>query len=88
MDYHTFKNHIDNGDVLYVRGDGTGNLLTLGKGGSDKLVVDDDGTIEARVRSYLTLGFDHRLIDGQEAVRFLVAIKGMIEDPARILLEL
>ena len=31
------------GDVLYVRGDGTGNLLTLDKGGSDKLVVDDDG---------------------------------------------
>ena len=31
------------GDVLYVRGDGTGNLLTLDKGGSVKLVVDDDG---------------------------------------------
>ena len=37
---------------------------------------------------YLALSYDHRLIDGKDAVQFLVAIKGMIEDPARILLEL
>jgi len=37
---------------------------------------------------YLALSYDHRLIDGKEAVQFLVAIKDMIEDPARILLEL
>ncbi|MEM8498845.1 MAG: 2-oxoglutarate dehydrogenase complex dihydrolipoyllysine-residue succinyltransferase [Pseudomonadota bacterium] len=37
---------------------------------------------------YLALSYDHRLIDGKEAVQFLVAIKGMLEDPARILLEL
>ena len=37
---------------------------------------------------YLALSYDHRLIDGKEAVQFLVAIKQMIEDPARILLEL
>ena len=36
----------------------------------------------------LALSYDHRLIDGKEAVQFLVAIKEMIEDPARILLEL
>lgn len=37
---------------------------------------------------YLALSYDHRLIDGKEAVQFLVAIKDMLEDPARILLEL
>ena len=47
-----------------------------------------DGEIVARPMMYLALSYDHRLIDGQEAVRFLVTIKGMIEDPARILLEL
>ncbi|MXZ44171.1 MAG: 2-oxoglutarate dehydrogenase complex dihydrolipoyllysine-residue succinyltransferase [Gammaproteobacteria bacterium] len=47
-----------------------------------------DGNIEIRPMMYLALSYDHRLIDGSEAVRFLVAIKGMLEDPARILLEL
>jgi 2-oxoglutarate dehydrogenase E2 component (dihydrolipoamide succinyltransferase) len=37
---------------------------------------------------YLALSYDHRLIDGREAVQFLVAIKELLEDPARILLEL
>ena len=47
-----------------------------------------DGDIVIRPMMYLALSYDHRLIDGREAVQFLVAIKGMIEDPARILLEL
>ncbi len=46
------------------------------------------GNVEIRPMMYLALSYDHRLIDGSEAVRFLVAIKGMLEDPARILLEL
>lgn len=37
---------------------------------------------------YLALSYDHRLLDGKEAVQFLVAIKELIEDPARILLEI
>ena len=53
----------------------------------DRPVVED-GEIVIRPMMYLALSYDHRLIDGEEAVRFLVAIKGMIEDPARILLEL
>jgi len=53
----------------------------------DRPVVED-GEIVVRPMMYLALSYDHRLIDGQEAVRFLVTIKGMIEDPARILLEL
>ena len=47
-----------------------------------------DGEIIVRPMMYLALSYDHRLIDGQEAVRFLVTIKELIEDPARILLEL
>lgn len=50
--------------------------------------VVEDGQIVARPMMYLALSYDHRLIDGQEAVQFLVTIKGLLEDPARILLEL
>jgi len=37
---------------------------------------------------YLALSYDHRLVDGKDAVQFLVAIKELLEDPARILLQL
>ena len=47
-----------------------------------------DGEIVIRPMMYLALSYDHRLIDGREAVQFLVTMKGMLEDPARILLEL
>ena len=50
--------------------------------------VVQDGEIVVRPMMYLALSYDHRLIDGSDAVRFLVAIKGLLEDPARILLEL
>ena len=53
----------------------------------DRAVVVD-GEIVVRPMMYLALSYDHRLIDGREAVQFLVAIKGMIEYPARILIEL
>ena len=46
----------------------------------DRAVVVD-GEIVVRPMMYLALSYDHRLIDGREAVQFLVAIKGMIEDP-------
>jgi len=47
-----------------------------------------DGEVKILPMMYLALSYDHRIIDGKEAVQFLVAIKDMIEDPARILLEL
>ena len=47
-----------------------------------------DGEVVILPMMYLALSYDHRLIDGKDAVQFLVAIKGMLEDPARILLEL
>ncbi|WP_310583281.1 2-oxo acid dehydrogenase subunit E2, partial [Deinococcus sp.] len=37
---------------------------------------------------YLALSYDHRIIDGKEAVQFLVTIKNYLEDPARMLLDL
>lgn len=60
----------------------------LGMHKIDERAVVVDGEIVIRPMMYLALSYDHRLIDGREAVQFLVAIKGMIEDPARILLEL
>ncbi|MFT5085357.1 MAG: 2-oxoglutarate dehydrogenase E2 component (dihydrolipoamide succinyltransferase) [Lentisphaeria bacterium] len=47
-----------------------------------------DGVVKVLPMMYLALSYDHRIIDGKEAVQFLVAIKDMLEDPARILLEL
>ena len=60
----------------------------LGMHNIQERAVVVDGEIVVRPMMYLALSYDHRLIDGREAVQFLVAIKGMIEDPARILLEL
>ena len=47
-----------------------------------------DGQMEIRPMMYLALSYDHRLIDGREAVTFLVRIKECIEDPERLLLDL
>lgn len=45
-----------------------------------------NGQIEIRPMMYVALSYDHRIIDGREAVQFLVAIKDALEDPARLLL--
>ncbi len=47
-----------------------------------------NGEVMIRPMMYLALSYDHRLIDGQEAVRFLVTIKDFLEEPARILLDI
>ena len=47
-----------------------------------------DGEIVVRPMMYLALTYDHRIIDGKDAVQFLVAVKEMLEDPARMLLNL
>jgi 2-oxoglutarate dehydrogenase E2 component (dihydrolipoamide succinyltransferase) len=47
-----------------------------------------DGKIEARPMMYLALTYDHRIVDGREAVQFLVHVKDLIEDPARLLLDI
>ena len=52
----------------------------------DRAVVED-GQIVVRPMNYLALSYDHRIIDGREAVLALVAMKEALEDPARLLLE-
>jgi 2-oxoglutarate dehydrogenase E2 component (dihydrolipoamide succinyltransferase) len=47
-----------------------------------------DGEIKARPMMYLALTYDHRIIDGKEAVQFLVSVKEQLEDPSRLLLQL
>ena len=46
-----------------------------------------DGEIKARPMMYLAVTYDHRIIDGKEAVQFLVSIKEQLEDPGRLLLQ-
>jgi 2-oxoglutarate dehydrogenase E2 component (dihydrolipoamide succinyltransferase) len=46
------------------------------------------GKIEARPMMYLALSYDHRIVDGREAVSFLVRVKESLEDPARLVLDL
>ena len=50
-------------------------------------MVMPSGAIEARPMMYLALSYDHRIVDGREAVTFLVRVKECIEDPQRILLD-
>jgi 2-oxoglutarate dehydrogenase E2 component (dihydrolipoamide succinyltransferase) len=50
--------------------------------------VVKDGEIVARPMMYLALSYDHRLVDGREAVTFLVRVKEAIEDPTRLLIDL
>lgn len=50
------------------------------------VVIDDE--IVIRPMMYVALSYDHRLVDGREAVQFLVTIKECVEDPARILLDI
>ncbi len=47
-----------------------------------------DGKVEILPMMYLALSYDHRMIDGKEAVQFLVTIKELVEDPAMLLLDL
>ncbi|MFM7568546.1 MAG: 2-oxo acid dehydrogenase subunit E2, partial [Betaproteobacteria bacterium] len=53
----------------------------------DRAVVEN-GQIVIRPMNYLAMSYDHRIIDGREAVLFLVAIKDALEDPARLLLDI
>ena len=60
----------------------------LGMHRIDERPVVKDGEIVARPMMYLALSYDHRLIDGREAVTFLVRVKEAIEDPTRLLIDL
>src|SRR5262245_22201844 len=60
----------------------------LGMHRIEERAVVRDGQIVARPMMYLALSYDHRLVDGKEAVTFLVHVKEAIEDPKRLVLEL
>ena len=49
--------------------------------------VAEGGQVVVRPMMYLALSYDHRLVDGREAVQCLVMIKELLEDPTRLLLE-
>jgi len=52
-----------------------------------KPVVGPDDTVVVRPMMYLALSYDHRIIDGREAVTFLVKVKELIEEPSRLMLD-
>jgi len=58
----------------------------LGMHSIQQRAVVVDGEIVVRPMMYLALSYDHRIVDGKEAVQFLVTIKNVLEDPARLLL--
>jgi 2-oxoglutarate dehydrogenase E2 component (dihydrolipoamide succinyltransferase) len=58
----------------------------LGMHSINKRVMVEDGEMIIRPMMYLALSYDHRIIDGKEAVSFLVTVKDFLEDPARLLL--
>jgi 2-oxoglutarate dehydrogenase E2 component (dihydrolipoamide succinyltransferase) len=60
----------------------------LGMHRIEERAVVRDGKIVARPMMYLALSYDHRLVDGKDAVTFLVNIKDSIENPARLILDL
>jgi 2-oxoglutarate dehydrogenase E2 component (dihydrolipoamide succinyltransferase) len=60
----------------------------LGMHRIEERAVVRDGQIVARPMMYLALSYDHRLVDGKEAVTFLVQVKDAIEDPKRLVLDL
>jgi 2-oxoglutarate dehydrogenase E2 component (dihydrolipoamide succinyltransferase) len=59
----------------------------LGMHSIEQRPVVVDGEVVARPMMYIALTYDHRLVDGREAVQFLVALKDLLEDPARLILQ-
>ena len=60
----------------------------LGMHKIDQRPIAENGQVVIRPMMYVALSYDHRIIDGKESVTFLVAIKEMLEDPARLLLDI
>jgi 2-oxoglutarate dehydrogenase E2 component (dihydrolipoamide succinyltransferase) len=59
----------------------------LGMHSIKERAIVENGQVVARPMMYLALSYDHRIIDGKDSVQFLVTVKELIEDPARLLLE-
>jgi len=67
-----------------------GGTFTISNGGVyiDQRPVVVNGEIVIRPMMYLALSYDHRIVDGKEAVTFLVRVKESLEDPERLVLDL
>ena len=87
------------GTFTISNGGGFGSLLStpilnppqsaiLGMHKTQDRPMVENGEVVVRPMMYLALSYDHRIVDGREAVQFLVTIKEALEDPARMLLEL
>jgi 2-oxoglutarate dehydrogenase E2 component (dihydrolipoamide succinyltransferase) len=90
---------LDGGTFTITNGGVFGSLLStpilnppqsavLGMHKIQERPVAEQGQVVIRPMMYLALSYDHRIIDGRDAVQFLVALKENLEDPARLLLEL
>ncbi|MBS0359361.1 MAG: 2-oxoglutarate dehydrogenase complex dihydrolipoyllysine-residue succinyltransferase [Proteobacteria bacterium] len=62
-------------------------VAILGMHKIEQRPVAENGMVVIRPMMYVALSYDHRIIDGKESVQFLVTIKEMLEDPARLILE-
>ena len=59
----------------------------LGMHRSQERPIVENGAVVVRPMMYLALSYDHRIVDGREAVQSLLRVKELIEDPERLLLE-
>ncbi len=91
-------NELQGGTFTLTNGGVFGSLLStpilnapqvgiLGMHKIEERPIAKDGQVVIRPMMYLALSYDHRIVDGSEAVRFLVRLKEMIEDPTTLLLE-
>ena len=65
----------------------TPKVVLLGMYKIQERPMVDGGAVVVRPMMYLDLSYDHRIVNGSEAVRFLVRVKELIEDPEALLLE-
>ena len=90
---------LSGGTFTITNGGGFGSLLStpilnppqsgiLGMHAIKERPVAVDGQVEIRPMMYLALSYDHRLVDGEQSVSFLVRIKDLLEDPTRLMLEI
>ena len=73
---------------LVVIGAGPGGYVCAFRASQLGLKVALNGQVVIRPMMYLALSYDHRLVDGKEAVTFLIRIKDCLENPTRLLLEM
>ena len=66
---------------------GAPQVAILGMHKIEQRPIAVNGEVVIRPMMYLALSYDHRIVDGSEAVRFLVKVKELLEDPESLLLE-